>query len=205
MKKIFLFAVRLMSLLGVLLLSSCDDKSTFIEEEEFAPYGYYVKDAENIQVVGYKGLVIEETAKTDWQLYVQVELPFVGNQPLEIEEPEHRILLDEKNSIQIDVDTNMDPIGDEKQDISYAVGGLLVNYTYLGQPDKLSCLSPLKVKLAKSVEQKNENPFLEKGKIEFSLLANDTICILKKNVPYTVAPAEYYKDEIENSTESEDE
>lgn len=205
MKKIFLFAVRLMSLLGVLLLSSCDDKSTFIEEEEFAPYGYYVKDAENIQVVGYKGLVIEETAKTDWQLYVQVDLPFVGTVPLEIAEYEHRILLDEKNSIQIDVDTNMDPIGGEKQDISYAVGGLLVNYTYLGQPDKLLCLSPLKVKLAKSVEQKNENPFLEKGQIEFSLLANDTICILKKSVPYTVAPKEYYKDGVENSTESEDE
>ena len=177
-------------------LSSCD-KSTFVEEEEFAPYGYYVKDSENIQVVGFKGLVIEDVGKTDWQLYVPYELLFIGKESLQIEEPEYNIIVESSNTVQVDVNTNQSPVGDKEQTISYAVGGLLCSYTYLGQEQKLMCLTPLKVVLKLNVEETNKNTYFEKGHVEFSLMANDNVVLVQKSVPYTVASAEYYRDYVD--------
>lgn len=194
MKKVFLFTVvGLMSLLGASVLLSCD-KSTFVEEEEFAPYGYYVKNAENIQVVGFKGLVIEEVSKTDWQLYVPYELLFIGKESLQIEKPEYDIIVESSNTVQVDVNTNQSPVGDQEQTISYAVGGLLCSYTYLGQEQKLMCLTPLKVVLKINIEETNKNTYFERGHVEFSLMANDNIVLVQKSVPYTVASVEYYHD-----------
>ena len=198
MKKIYLFAVvGLMSLLGALSLSSCDDKSSFMEEEEFAPYGYFVKDAENIKIVGYKSLVIEDVGKSDWQLYVPFEMPFLGNEALALIRYEFDII-STKSTEQIDIETNMLPIGNEEQDIPFAVGGLLQPYTYLGDKIDLQCLSPLKVIVTVVQEEITENPFLEKGYLDFSLVASDTICLEQKSVPYMVAPVEYYRNNANN-------
>ena len=189
MKKILVIAVGLMSLLGV--LSSCDDKSEFIETEEFVPYCYLVKDATTIQIVGYKSLVIEEKEKTDWQLFVPFSLDFLGNKPLELEETEFELFdYMEKNSAQIDVSTNMTDKPFE-QDISFAVGGLLQSYTYMGEEQKLECFSPLMVKLEVVVDSLNaiESSFYQDGKVIFSLMAKDTICLVQKSVPFTVTPS----------------
>lgn len=189
MKQILVIAVGLMSLLGV--LSSCDDKSEFMETGEFVPYCYMVKDATTIQIVGYKSLVIEETEKTDWQLFVPFSLDFLGNKPLELEETEVELFdYMEKNSAQIDISTNMmdNPF---EQDISFAVGGLLQSYTYMGEEQKLECFSPLMVKLEVVVDSLNsiETSFYQDGKVIFSLMANDTICLVQKSVPFTVTPS----------------
>lgn len=183
MKKILIIAaVGFMSLLG---MSSCDDKSEFMETEEFVPYCFMVKDATTIQVVGYKSLVIEETEKTDWQLYVPFSLPFFGHEPLEIEQTEISLLdYIEKNSVQLDIKTNF---GEGlEQDISFAVGGLLYPYTYMGQEQKLECITPLKVTLEVKVDSLSEDPFYEKGTIVFSLIAKDDICLVQKEVPFDV-------------------
>lgn len=189
MKQILFIAVGLMSLLGV--LSSCDDKSEFIETGEFVPYCYLVKDATTIQIVGYKSLVIEEKEKTDWQLFVPFSLDFLGNKPLELEETEFELFdYMEKNSAQIDVSTNMTDKPFE-QDISFAVGGLLQSYTYMGEEQKLECFSPLMVKLEVVVDSLNaiESSFYQDGKVIFSLMAKDTICLVQKSVPFTVTPS----------------
>lgn len=197
MKKILFFAVGLMSLLGG-LLSSCDDKSSFIEEEEFAPYGFFVKDAENIKIVGFKGLVIEDMAKSDWQLFVPFDVPFIGTEPLLLTRYEF-LITSTKFTEQVDIETNMQPIGNEEQEIPFAVGGISQSYTYMGEKLDLSCLSSLKVIVKVVKEETSENPyFMEKGYLDFSFVANDTICLVQKEVPYTVAPAEYYRDYSNN-------
>lgn len=191
MKKILLFAALLIGLLG---LSSCNDKSTFMETEEFMPYCYAVKDANTIQVLGYKSLVIEEVEKSNWQLYVQYSLPFIGNEPLKIENSEINLMeYNDKNSVQLDLYTNMsnDTLD---QEVSFAVGGLLHQYTYMGEEQQLTCISSLKVKVDIVVGQLTDNPFFEKGEVVYSLLASDSICLARKNVPFIVASTEYYRE-----------
>lgn len=190
MKKILFIAVGLMSLLGML---SCDDSSTFIETEEFYPYGFFVKDATTIQIVGYKFLVIEETEKTDWNLYVQYHLPFIGSEPLQIRENEINLMeFCDKNSVQVDIETNMEN-EDFSQDLSFAVSGLQHSYTYMGEQRQLMCLSLLKVKVNIIVDETSNEPmFHEKGHIEYTLTANDSICLVQKSVPFETGPLEYY-------------
>ena len=195
MKKILFIAVGLMSLLG---MSSCDDKSTFIETEEFAPYCYVIKDETTIQVVGYKSLIIEEMQKTDWQLYVQFSLSFTGDEPLRVEENEINLAeYNDKKSVQLDVETNL-LFGDYTQNLSFAVGGLLQPYTYMGEEVQLMCVSSLKVKIDIEVESITEDPaepFYEKGMVVISLVANkDNICLAQKSVPFEVASMEYYRE-----------
>lgn len=195
MKKILFIAVGLMSLLG---LSSCDDKSTFIETEEFAPYCFVVKDESTIQVVGYKSLIIEEMQKTDWQLYVQFSLPFTGDEPLKLKENEIDLLeYNDKKSIQLDVETNL-MFGDYTENLSFAVSGLLQPYTYMGEEVQLMCMSQLKVKIDVEVESITEDPaepFHEKGMVVISLVANkDEICLAQKSVPFEVSSMGYYRE-----------
>jgi hypothetical protein len=198
MKKVLIIAGGLMSLLGMLLFSSCDDKSTFIEEEEFAPYGYVVSGVETVKIVGYKGLIIDDVGKSDWQLYVPFREDFIGNEALALTRNEFSITL-EKNTEQIDIETNMEPIAGEDQEIPFALGGLTQPYTYMGEQVQLLCLSPLKVTVEiVQLEVSNDPYYYEEGHLDFSLVANDSICLLQKIVPYRVAPVEFYRDYVNN-------
>lgn len=189
MKKILFLIVGLISLLGLL---SCD-KSVFAESDEFAPACFVVNGESTIKVLGPNGLVIEETEKTDWQLYVQYDMSFIGTTPLEV--LNDSIVIDdiEHNSLQLDIETNNEDC------LFIALSGLMHRYTYLGNEVMLSCFSPLCVKVKLITEEMEETPlFHQKGRIEYSLVANHNITLVKKEQRFTMASIEYYRQEINN-------
>lgn len=179
MKKLFLFAVvGLMSLLGVSMLSSCDDKSTFMETGEFAPEFYLIKDETHISVIGTKDLVIEEAEKTDWEIYVPFKLVMSSKKPLEMVDT--IIFIDNKGTKEEELHTNA-------QTFSIAIGGLTYSYTYMGEQRKLLCNSAL---AARAVIQEDEakrssDPFHEEGIIILTLESDD-IVLARKEMPFTV-------------------
>lgn len=183
MKKILFFAVvGLMSLLGIGMLSSCDDKSTFVETDEFAPEYYVIKDSTHISVIssGTSGLVIEEAEKTDWDIYVPFKGEFCLNKPLELAESDSLVFIYSKTTKEIEISTN----GGQ---FSVAVGGLTYGYTYMGEQLRLFCASALaiRVEIQEDVSKREENPFHEEGKIVLTLESDDFV-LSRKEMPFEV-------------------
>jgi len=182
MKKILLMTVWLMSLLGVLSLSSCDDKSTFVETDEFAPEYYVIKDDTHISVIGSgtSGLVIEEAEKTDWDIYVPFKCDFGLDKPLEITEADSLVFIYSKTTKEIEISTNAGPF-------SVAVGGLTYGYTYMGEQLRLFCASALAIRaeIQEDVSKREENPFHEEGKIVLTLESEDFV-LSHKEMPFEV-------------------
>lgn len=180
MKKILSMIVGLMSLLG--LVSSCDDASKFMETEEFLPYCYIVKDATTIQIMGSGGLVIAEIEKTDWELFVQREGYYFGNEPLTIEnDGKFMVDGDGKNSLKLYLKTNY-----ENRPLTVAISGFLQPYTYMGEQVNLESLSSFNLIANVVVEETQDNPFYQKGQIKYSLMAEDTICVAQKSMPFSI-------------------
>ncbi|MBQ8481614.1 MAG: hypothetical protein IJ532_03685 [Alphaproteobacteria bacterium] len=189
MKK-FLFVT--LGLIGLLGLSSCDDKSTYQENEEFLPIGFLVKDATTIQIIGPRNLVIDELEKTDWALYVQNYRAFAGQEPLELKETEVDLYLFNKR--EIEVETNYD-------DLSVAVGALKYPYTYLGEQQMLECFSPLKIKMEIVSEEMQSSPFFQKGNVKFILVSRsidteEEIILVEKKLGFEVASEEYIEKKL---------
>ena len=208
MKKIKIMTVGLMSLLSLALVS-CDDTSTFNETEEFEPYCYIVKDAETIQVLGPKNLVIGETSKTDWNLYVQESVVLLGDTPLKITDEDGDIDLVEinGNSGQIDIETNMEDLelnnGDtQEQVLSIAVSGLKHQYTYMGNTIDLICLYPFKVRIEIITKELQETPFNQTGEIKYSLMTGpNNIVLAEKTTPFEVINADYFMEKYSQEIE----
>lgn len=206
MKKILFATLGLMSLLG---LSSCDDTSTFNETEEFEPYGYIVKDAETIQVLGKKNLVIGETSKTDWGLYVQERITFFGDAPLKITDEDGDVeLFDiDGNSGQIDIETNMVDIklnnGEtQEQVLSIAVSGLKYQYMYMGKTVDLICLYPFKVRVQIISNNVQDSPFNQMGEVRYSLMTTaNNIVLAEKTTPFEVINADYFMEKYSQKIE----
>ena len=188
MKKIFLFAiVGLMSLLGGLLLSSCDDKSTYMETGEFAPECYLIKDESHISVIGTRDLVIEEAEKTDWDIYVPFKNILASNSPLEVVDTLIFIFSNRSPTEEVEIPTSAGTF-------TVAVSGLTYNYTYMGEQLRLICNSPLAIRaeVQEDISKRENNPFHEEGKIILTL-ESEAFTLIRKEIPFEV-----YDDSIIN-------
>ena len=169
MKKILFLFLGLISLVG---LCSCEDKFTYISENEFIPLGYQPK-VENLdeidntkdvittfQIKGVKDLVIEEFEKDDWKILTTDQRLLVGNEPMKVYD---RIVeVDNFNNV-IDVPTNYGTI-------PIAFMNTVVSHDYMG---KTMILQPLgKVNITITVEEVNKQTspiFMQYGYIHIVL------------------------------------
>lgn len=169
MKKIYFAVMGLMSLLA---LSSCEDKFAYYEENEFSPIGYQMKipegddadlwtESSTVQVMGIKGLIIDEFDKSDWKIIAQSDVLIKGDKPLEIE----KSIVIERIKDVIEVPTNYDPI-------PLAFTNTQVTYQYLGKEVVLPPVDEYKLFVRVEEDQRIEKDgfFFQAGNIVYSLM-----------------------------------
>ena len=197
MKRILFLLLGLMSLVG---LSSCEDKFVYDEEKEFIPLGYLPKrpplddeDPESItrevttlQILGPKGLVVDQIEKDDWKIITPASLSFRGTEPLQLEK---RVFEFEEDIPRAIMDVNTNYAGET---IPIAFGNTKVMYQYMGQDVELIPLGD--VRLIFNVVEKDRRQgeyFTQFGDIEISLMI-DYLVVKKHTISFVVLDPRIY-------------
>jgi hypothetical protein len=185
MKKTAIMALGLMSLLA---LSSCEDKFSYIGENQFLPIGYQMKSPEKydeesstVQVMGIKKLIFDEFEKSDWKIVTQPNVIIRGDHPLEFSKKIYKI--EDINDI-LDLDTNFE------EKIPLAFTNTLVTYQYLGEETILEPLDEEGFLLQVSVEEEKRvddgQIFTQVGYIVYRLMVGYVPVKIHKQ-PFVVA------------------
>ena len=156
-----------MSLVG--LLSSCEDKFVYDEEQNVVPLQYSAKiydldedtkESTTLQIKGLYGLVFEEIEKTDWKIITPAEFVGKGHEPLKLI----------KNLVPL-TDDGLIFVATNYGNIPLMIANTRVTYNYMGEEIELSPEGGLSL-MVKISEDKlfDERPFLQYGNIEFVLM-----------------------------------
>ena len=169
MKNLFVLVFGLMSLLT---FTSCDDKFTYDDENQFKPYGYTAKlqDSEitdenviiskTLEIKGVRGLVFDTIEKDDWKIITQSDFSAKGTAPLKIAETEIKI---DNPDIIIDLHSNYG-------DIPVTFDNVKVTYMYRGQLMELRPIEGLRLLIKiEDINRKYEPIFFHYGYIRYVL------------------------------------
>ncbi len=189
MQKILFLLLGLMSLVG---LSSCEDK--FVYNEEFDPLGYLPKmpplddddpksitqEVTTLQILGPKGLVVDQIEKDDWKIITPASLSFRGTEPLQLEK---RVFEFEEDIPRTIMEVNTNYAGET---IPIAFGNTKVVYQYMGQDVELIPLGDVRLIFnIVEIDRKQGEYFAQFGEIEISLLI-DYLVVKKHTISFIV-------------------
>jgi hypothetical protein len=169
-----MFYFVIMGLMSLIILSSCENEYSYMENEEIKPMYYRIEDAKSIVIVGANFLVMEEgVTKNDWEILVQDTMLLEQDKPFElldtmVRKPLPMMLYDTNN-----------------EDFVIAIKGLKYEYTYMNEKMELPCADNLAVKTELVIEKEDKDPFYQYGYIIYTLIANNKI-VLATNKQYFI-------------------
>ena len=193
MKKKKILLLGLISLVGLELFSSCEDKFIYDKEKDFVPIGYLPKEPKvtetdikddlgeisTFQIRGLMGLVFDEVEKNDWKIITPSEFSVKGKEPLSIGDNVFELGMKFPTSSALEIVTNYGEIP-----VAYANTTLI--YQYRGQDIELPPLGEVRLTVIIKENERKETPyFFQYGELEF-ILSIDYMPIKRHSINFFI-------------------
>ena len=192
MKKTLFWIV---GLIGLTVVSSCEDKISMSEDNNFLPIGYTAKDSVTLRICGIADLIFDEITKDDWKIITSGEQVFVGEEPLKVDES---VIYVNHNKIYL-LENNYDA------ELPITFANTKVTYEYVGNNLELEPLDSLRL-FVKVITTKKSEPesqhFFQVGYINYTLTVG--YIPVRTHQQNFIVISEKFKDNIDDLREKDE-